>query len=212
MTLPMPSSHNLDELGVDVSRETLQRLENYVELISKWNPAINLVSKKSMSEIWFRHIIDSAQLFPEIPDCAINCLDIGSGGGFPAIVLAIISAEKSTERKFDLIESDQRKSTFLREVARSLNLNIKVFNNRAEQLAPFGADFLSARALAPLPKLLELASRHLHPDGVCLFPKGETFMQEIAEAEKFFTFNCTIIPSKTDANCAALKISGIRHA
>lgn len=207
----MSFSQNLDKIGLSVSRETLRRLEIYVELIAKWNPAINLVSKNSMSDMWFRHIFDSAQIFPEMPDCAINCLDIGSGGGFPSIVLAIISAEKRPERKFDLIESDQRKATFLREAARTLNLSIQVFDNRAEHVKPFGADFLSARALAPLPKLLELASRHLHPEGVCMFPKGETFLQEIREAEQFFTFNCSIIPSKTDANCAILKIDGIKN-
>lgn len=207
----MPFSRSLDEIGLDVSRETLGRLEIYAELIAKWNPAINLVSKKSLSDIWFRHIVDSAQMFPEMLDCAVNCLDIGSGGGFPAIVLAIMSTEKWSERKFDLIESDQRKATFLREVTRTLDLPIKVFDNRAERLTPFGADLLTARALAPLPKLLELASRHLDPEGVCLFPKGETFLQEISEAEQFFTFNCSIIPSKTDANCAILKISGIRN-
>lgn len=209
--MSMPFSRSLDEIGIDVSRETLGRLEIYAELIAKWNPAINLVSKKSLSDIWFRHIVDSAQIFPEMPDCAVNCLDIGSGGGFPAIVLAIMSTEEWSERKFDLIESDQRKATFLREVTRTLDLPIKVFDNRAERLTPFGADFLTARALAPLPKLLELASRHLDPEGVCLFPKGETFLQEISEAEQFFTFNCSIIPSKTDANCAILKIGGIKN-
>jgi 16S rRNA (guanine527-N7)-methyltransferase len=163
-------------------------------------------------DFWERHIIDSVQIFPHIPSNAIKFLDIGSGGGLPAIVLAILSAELSPDRRFTLVESDQRKSAFLREAVRTLGLTAEILPVRAEALDPRGAEVLSARALAPLAKLLISAQRHLAEGGVCIFPKGESFRQEIAEAEAQFHFEYDAIPSMTDPRGAILKIHGIRNA
>ena len=197
--------------GINVSRETYKSLRLYTELIAKWNPVINLVSKASLPDLWMRHIIDSAQLYAHLPKTAEHSLDIGSGGGLPGIVLAILSLEDFSARKFTLVESDQRKAAFLREAARVIGLNIEIHAGRVEGMDPVGADVVTARALAPLTKLIGIASRHLDPRGVCLFPKGETHQQEIDEALKHFCFNCIIIPSKTDRKCAILKVDGIRN-
>lgn len=196
----------------DVSRETVDRLIAFDQLIRKWNPTINLVSKASIDDLWVRHIDDSAQLYQHIPSDALKCVDIGSGGGFPGIVLAIISAELAPERRFTLVESDQRKATFLRQAIRILSLNADVLASRTEAVEPLNADVLSARALAPLTNLLISAQRHSRPGGTCLFPKGETYAQEITEARKKFVFECDVIQSLTDPKGAILKISGIRNA
>ena len=200
-----------DKAGIDVSRETLSSLNLYAELIDKWNPAINVVSKASLPDLWTRHIIDSAQIYRHISNSAQRCIDLGSGGGLPGIVLAILSAEDHSSRHFTLVESDQRKATFLKEAARIIGLNITVQACRIEVLRPADAEFLTARALAPLSKLIGIASRHLDRSGTCLFSKGETYQREIDEAFKFYTFNCEIISSITDPKCAILKIDGIRN-
>lgn len=196
----------------DVSRETFERLLSFEKLVIKWNPVINLVSKPSIPEIWQRHIIDSAQIFPHIPPDAINCLDIGSGGGFPGIVLAVMGADKAPSRRFTFVEADQRKATFLREAVRVLGLKVEVLPERVEAIGSLNADVLSARALSPLSKLLVSAQQHLVEGGVCLFPKGETYPQEIRDAKKLFNFDCSIVPSLTAPKCALLKIYGIRNA
>lgn len=196
----------------DVSRETMERLIVFDQLIRKWNPTINLISKASMDDLWSRHIEDSAQIYQHIPLDAVKCVDIGSGGGLPGIVLAVIAKDLAPERQFTLIESDQRKATFLRQAVRTLDLNTKVLANRTEAVNPLRADLLSARALAPLSKLLATAQHHLTPKGTCLFPKGETYVQEIADARKQFVFDCDAIQSLTDPKGAILKIHGIQNA
>jgi len=196
----------------DVSRETVDRLIAFDQLIRKWNPTINLISKASLNDLWSRHIEDSAQLYRYIPLWAVRCVDIGSGGGLPGIVLAAISADLTPERQFTLVESDQRKATFLRQAVRTLGLKAEVLSSRTEALDPLSADTLSARALAPLSKLLVSAQRHLISGGTCLFPKGETYAKELADARKQFVFECDVIQSLTDPKGAILKIYGIRNA
>jgi 16S rRNA (guanine527-N7)-methyltransferase len=205
-----PSEHQL--LSFDVSRETLERLEDYEHLIRKWNPTINLVSKASLGDLWQRHIVDSAQIFPLFPMDARRCVDIGSGGGLPGIVLAVISSEMAPERRFTLVEADQRKATFLRQAVRSMGLKVEVVSSRIETLSPLDAEVLTARALAPLSRLMVVAQKHVGVGGVCIFPKGETYLQEIDAARKEFTFECEITQSLTDPKGAILKVYGIRDA
>jgi 16S rRNA (guanine527-N7)-methyltransferase len=195
----------------DVSRETISRLKSYEQLVRKWNPTINLASKQSIEEIWRRHIVDSAQIFPHIPTDAKLCADVGSGGGFPGIVLAVISASQAQHRKFVLIESDQRKATFLREVIRSLDLNAEVRASRIESLDRLNSDVFTARALAPLSVLLGFARNHVNDQGVCIFPKGENHREEIDDARKYFRFECEAIQSLTEPKSAILKIYGIEN-
>jgi 16S rRNA (guanine527-N7)-methyltransferase len=207
----MMGIHTLNVVGLSVSRETLDQLNEYSALVAKWNPAINLVSKVSLENIWARHILDSAQIYPLIPESAQSCADIGSGGGFPGIVLSIMSKGSVPVRHFTFVESDQRKATFLREAVRLFDLNAHVESERIESLDSLDVDFLSARALAPLLKLISLTVGHINAGGTCVFPKGANYEQEIAEARKIHTFDCLITPSQTDAKGAILNISGLQN-
>lgn len=196
----------------DVSRETLERLKDFVALVERWNPAINLVAKSTLADIWRRHVLDSAQIFPLAPAGVPTWLDLGSGSGFPGIVLAILAAERSPETRFILVESDQRKATFLRTACRSLDLTAEVRASRVEALAPVRADVISARALAPLDRLCALAAPHLAPGAICLFPKGAGHAAEIAEARKTWKMDLEICPSVTDPDAVILKLKALAHA
>jgi 16S rRNA (guanine527-N7)-methyltransferase len=196
---------------LDVSRETLDRLEALEALLRKWNPAINLVAKSTLHDAWQRHILDSAQLYALAPPQVGHWADLGSGGGFPGLVVAALAAERDPQRKLTLVESDQRKSTFLREAARQLGLSVTVATDRAEKLAPLGADVLSARALAALPMLCAFARRHLAPQGMALFPKGATHAAEVAEARRDWHFDLTVHTSETDAASVILALKAITH-
>jgi len=195
----------------DVSRETLDRLTTYHELLKKWGARINLVSRATIDDPWMRHFHDSAQLLDLSPTDARLWVDLGSGAGFPGLVIAILAAERRPDLSVQLIESDQRKAVFLREVIRETGVTADVVAQRIESATACGADVLSARAVAPLAALLEMAHRHLAPSGVALFPKGARYRQELAEALESFTFDCEEYPSETDAEAVILKIGGIRR-
>lgn len=197
--------------GLIVSRETFERLELYAELLKKWNPKINLVSKTTLDDLWDRHIVDSAQLFQLAPKDALNWADFGSGGGFPGLVIAILSMELAPDRKVTLVESDQRKCAFLRTVARETGCNATIKASRIDQIEPLGADVISARALADLTMLLGFAEYHLHPKGTCLFPKGATWKKEVDDAKNSWKFDYETITSETENTAVALRINGITH-
>jgi 16S rRNA (guanine527-N7)-methyltransferase len=195
----------------DVSRETLDRLTAYHSLLEKWNARINLVSRGTLDEAWVRHFHDSAQLLHLSPPGARLWVDLGSGAGFPGLVIAILAAERRPDLSVRLIESDQRKAAFLRSVIRETGVTADVVAERIESATDSGADVLSARALAPLGALVEMALRHLAPSGIALFPKGARYRQELAEALESFTFDCEEYPSETDAEAVILKIGGIER-
>ena len=197
-----------DWLNTDVSRETFERLEHYVALIEKWNPRINLVSKASLTELWNRHIWDSAQIF-DIPVEGNLWADFGSGGGMPAIILAIFAKERRPDMNFHLVESDQRKSVFLRTVVREIGLNAVVSAKRVEELEPLNANVISARALTDLKGLLAFVERHAAENCVAIFPKGETWEKEIKHAQEIWSFEYEEFTSKTNRNAAILKIKEI---
>lgn len=195
----------------DVSRETLDRLRIHAALLEKWNPRINLVSKSTLSTLWARHTLDSAQLFEQRPEGAAHWADLGSGGGFPGLVLAILAHEAAPELRFTLVESDLRKATFLRTVATETGIGADIVTERIESLEPLAADVLSARALAPLPRLLGFAARHLAPTGRALFPKGVSHATEIEDSLASWRFDVQKIPSRTDPASVILNIGGITH-
>lgn len=190
-----------------VSRETLEMLDGYYELLKTWNAKINLVGKGTLQDIWQRHFADSAQLFG-IPGKPGRWVDLGSGAGFPGLVIAIL-AQESGKYEVTLVESDQRKAAFLRVVVRELGLRVTVLAKRIEDVEPQNAEVVSARALASLSKLLEFAETHLSTEGTALFPKGEKADAEIAEALEQWRFRCEKHPSVTDARSSILSIGGI---
>jgi 16S rRNA (guanine527-N7)-methyltransferase len=194
----------------DVSRETEAALQAFAALVARWNPTINLVAPSTIPTLRDRHISDSAQLFALAQPGWTHWADLGSGGGFPGIVIAILARDTSAT-KVTLVESDQRKATFLRTAIRDLGLNAQVHATRAESEPPLNADVLSARALAPLPQLLPLALRHLAPGGRALFPKGRRAADEIVTARRDWHFTLTEHPSQTDPEGRILQIEGIAH-
>lgn len=197
--------------GQNVSRETSERLEVFAALVAKWNPKINLVSKHSLPHLWERHISDSVQLH-NLAGEGQNWVDLGSGGGFPGIVIAILADELVGGRKTTLVESDQRKCAFLRTVVRELGLDVTVLSERIETLDPLSADVISARALAELDLLLEFTERHLGPNGVALFPKGRTWQNEDSIAQARWSYHLETVKSVTDADAAILKIKDLARA
>ena len=189
----------------NVSRETLELLKEFEELVLKWTKKINLVSSRDASQVWERHIVDSVQVFNCAPSDG-SWIDIGSGGGFPGIVAAIMGKEVTPDRPFTLVDSDQRKCAFLRTAARELSLNVEVQAKRVEQINPMGASVLSARALDDLDGLLFHAERHLAPSGVALFPKGARWQDEHERALKRWSYNIEVIKSETNPEATILKI------
>jgi len=197
--------------GQSVSRETFQALRDLESLVRRWNPAINLVSKNTVPQLWDRHIVDSAQIFSLCPPGARLWVDLGSGGGFPGLVVAILAREQMPDLHVKLVESDLRKSTFLRQAAYSLGLSVTVATDRIETLTPMGADVLSARALAALPSLVEYAAIHMKADGVAIFPKGARHQEELSEARRSWTFDVDSRPSLSDGEAAILVIRNIHR-
>lgn len=195
--------------GVNVSRETIQALEHFAALVLKWTPRINLISAASAGEIWDRHIVDSVQIYRHAPQVIEKWLDIGSGGGFPGIVAAILGQQYHPKARFFLIESDQRKATFLRSAIRELDLNATVAAGRIESLPSCNADVISARALGALPTLLPLIARHITPAGLALLHKGRQAADEIALARRDWRFDLEDRPSITDPEGRLLLIKRI---
>ena len=190
----------------DVSRETLSRLRRYDALLRRWQKAINLVSADSLTDVWRRHFWDSAQLLPLIPAGTRSLLDVGSGAGFPGLVLAILGVEGVT-----LVESDGRKCAFLREVARETGARVTILADRLERLGDRiqPPDIITARAVASLDLLLDRIKLYITPNTVCLFHKGRRVDAEIAQARKRWTMTLEKIPSETDPSGVILKLEGI---
>ena len=193
---------------LNVSRETLARLQIFADLLVKWNPHINLVSRNSLADVWGRHIADSVHVF-RVASAAEHWVDLGSGGGFPGMVAAILAMDEAPDTRTTLIESDQRKATFLRTVVRETGAQCVVISDRIEAVPRQQADVLSARALADLSDLLYHAERHLALGGVALFPKGVTWQKEVDAAQRRWQFEVEAIKSLTKPGAAILKITGV---
>jgi 16S rRNA (guanine527-N7)-methyltransferase len=199
-------------IGADVSRETLERLDLYHALLLKWQKTVNLVARTTVSEAWSRHFLDSVQVFAAAPVHSGPWLDIGSGGGFPGLVCAIVAHEKAPDLTFTLVDSDVRKCSFLREVARQTGISVTVTTARVEVLPPQDAAIISARALAPLPQLLDWAAPHLGPGGTCLFQKGANHGEELESAAAHWQMEVEILPSVTARDSVILRIRNLAHA
>lgn len=208
--VPPDALKALAGLGI-VSRETLDALATYVALLEKWQAKINLISKASLPDVWMRHVVDSAQLWPLIPEDATTLTDLGSGAGFPGLVLAVLGEDRPGFQ-VHLIESDTRKCAFLREVTRATGARATVHNARAESLDPWPSDVVTARALAPLPDLLPLANPFVAPAGIALFLKGRGAKEELTSAASWGTFTVEVLPSHTAGEAQLLKLSDLRPA
>jgi len=192
-----------DEVGklLNVSRETFSQFEAYLALLEKWQRRINLVANSTMADVWQRHILDSAQLIKFYPPNTKKILDVGSGGGFPGLVLAIMG-----NVEVDLVESDQRKAIFLSTVIRSLGLPAKVHNQRIETLPNLAPDVVTARALAPVSKLMKLIENQISLDTVCLFLKGASVEDELTELQSYSTMVTVSHQSISSANGVVLEL------
>jgi 16S rRNA (guanine527-N7)-methyltransferase len=203
----------------NVSRETLARLARHLELVRAWQKRINLVGARSLDDAWRRHVLDSAQLLDHLPPGARTVLDIGSGAGFPGLVLALLGVPD-----VHLVESDRRKAAFLREAARQTGTQVTIHAERVEALAPFPVDVVTARACAPLSRLLELAEPFLQlrrrpaceparagPGPVCLFPKGRTADEELTAAGKTWKMRVDRLPSRTAPEATLLLVKDVEH-
>ena len=189
------------------SESILSSLDIYIELIKKWQKNINLVSKNSIDHLWNRHVIDSAQLYSLLPapKKGLYIYDIGSGAGFPGMVLGIMG-----RKDIILCESNKRKCEFLKEVSRITNTNISIVNIRAQKLDGRSALAITSRALASLDALLEISMPILREKGVCVFPKGRTWKEELTVAEKKFIINYNTVQSITSSDSKIIIITKVR--
>lgn len=203
-----------DAVAGNVSRETLARLDILANLLTKWQKTINLVAPASLPDLWRRHIADSLQLVSLVPPSISAWTDLGSGGGFPGLVVAAVLAERDNAH-VELVESDTRKAAFLREASRQADLPVTVHPQRIEKvaqaLAP-GCQVVSARALAPLPKLLELSEPFFAAGAVGLFPKGRDWERELTEARKDWTLDVELQPSRVDSEGRILLVRHLEKA
>lgn len=206
MSAPPPLTPPEIAALLDVSRETLDRLHIYLDVLTKWQPRINLVGASTLRDPWRRHILDSAQLFPLLPPGTQTLVDLGSGAGFPGLVLAILGVAS-----VHLVESDHRKAAFLREAARLTTTPVTVHPQRLESLASFPVDAVTARALAPLPRLLDLAAPFLCKGAVGLFLKGQSVDDELTESHKIWKMRVERLPSRSDPAGFVLRIGDLRR-
>lgn len=208
----MSAAYGRDDFQRDtgVSRETLDRLQAYADLLAKWSKAVNLVGRSTLGEVWRRHMLDSAQLIEHLLPAPAGrprrIADLGSGAGFPGLVLAVLGAGE-----VHLIESDARKAAFLREAARVADADVVLHVKRLESLPPLAADVVTARALAPLDKLLGYAAPHLASGGVALFLKGQGVDGELTAAEKAWIMTVERLGSRSDPAATLLKVEAIER-
>ncbi|RAI59667.1 16S rRNA (guanine(527)-N(7))-methyltransferase RsmG [Roseicella frigidaeris] len=198
----------MKHLGLNVPRETEDRLHEFVALLQRWNTRINLTAERDQAGLWQRHVQDSLQLWPLLPEAEGVLVDLGSGAGFPGLILAAVTGWET-----HLVEADRRKSAFLIEASRTLALpRVQVHAQRIEAAHLPKAAILTARALAPLTTLLAYAASILRPDGIALFPKGRTAAQELTEASRAWIMRTERFPSRTDPAATIFRISEIRPA
>jgi 16S rRNA (guanine527-N7)-methyltransferase len=195
---------------IDVSRETLERLNRYVDLLLKWQPKINLVAPSTIERIWTRHIADSLQLLAHAPHARI-WVDLGSGAGFPGMVLACALADREGAM-VHLVESDQRKAAFLREAVRITQAPATLHIERIERFArnwSGKADVVTARALAPLVRLLGYAAPLMEKGAQGLFLKGQDVEAELTGAAKCWHIEAQLLPSITDPRSRIVQVMHI---
>ncbi len=188
------------------SGDVMERLQAYADLLAKWQKRINLVGNNTLQDLWLRHLMDSAQLFPLLPNKNCSIMDFGCGAGFPGLVLAIMGAQNVT-----LVESDGRKCAFLAEAMRITETgpSVRLENRRIEDLEPLQVDVVTSRALASLDKLLTYSEPFVDETTICLFLKGKRADEELTETEKKWIMRVSKIQSQTDPSGSILKLESI---
>jgi 16S rRNA (guanine527-N7)-methyltransferase len=194
----------------NVSRETLGRLKLFAGLLADWNARLNLVSANSLSDVWRRHIWDSAQLADMIPLEATNLVDLGAGAGFPGLILALVLREHGAFRTV-LYEATTKKCSFLAEAAERTGAPVEIRNGRIEKADREAFDVVTARACAPLKKLLGYAQAFQGPKTINLFLKGQSVAVELTEARKSWNMKALRHPSRSDPSGAILEVRELRH-
>lgn len=189
--------------------ESLDDYRHWETLLRKWNARINLVAPKSLPDFWNRHAFDSAQILPLIPDAAETLVDFGSGAGFPGIALAIQAKHVGLNQTIHLIESAGKKASFLKTVSRETHLPTIIHGDRIEALPTLKADVITARAFAPLDRLLPLAALHLKKSGEIILLKGLAVDEEVLRARQDWDFDLTQTQSLTDDSGCILTITGL---
>jgi 16S rRNA (guanine527-N7)-methyltransferase len=202
---PLTAEHFQKLTGV--SRETLARLQSYVDLLVAWNRRINLVGPRTLGDVWRRHILDSGQLRPLIPPKSRVLVDLGSGAGLPGLILAILGIPE-----VHLVEADQRKCVFLREAARVTGTPVTLHAKRLDKVTGIRADVVTARAFAPLPNLLDQAEGLIDTHSILLFLKGKTAGEELTEAAKGWKMRATLHPSVSDPSGTVLRLEQVIRA
>ena len=192
--------------ATDVSRETMARLETYAALLTRWRRTAALVSRAGMADLWRRHMLDSAQLLRLSPAGARIWVDLGSGAGFPGMVLAIMGAGE-----VHLIDSNARKCRFLQSVARATRTPAHVHHARIEALDPWPADVVTARALAPVAPLIDYARPFFAEHTVGLFPKGQDVERELTDAPTYRSIAVQRVPSVSSERGTILVVRGLSH-
>ena len=195
--------------SLNVSRETIKSLSEYEALLSKWNEKINLVSTNTLGDLWARHFLDSGQIINYVDASGKRWVDIGSGAGFPGLVVALLLRDKEIDCEIVLVEKNTKKVFFLNEVIRKLNLNVKVLNNNVDTIDPLNADILTARAFSDLKKLIELSVRHRKERGVSLFLKGENYRLELDNTLNYRFFDYDIVDSLSDSSGKIIRVKRI---
>lgn len=194
---------------LSVPRETRDKIELVLACLDSWRTKINLVGPAEWEQIWHRHVLDSLQLVPVLPEGRV--LDLGSGAGFPGLVIAATRGS-GQHQSVTMVESVAKKCAFLSAAIDRADLNASVLNQRVETVAPDPVASVTARAFAPLPKLLTFAQPWLSAGAIGVFPKGKTWQEELTEAKKTWTFASETIPSQTSDDGVILRISELQRA
>ena len=195
--------------SLNVSRETLSGFYEYKTLLYKWNEKINLVSKHTLIDIWERHFLDSGQIIINVEASGKRWVDVGSGAGFPGLVVALLLRDRKVDCDLVLVEKHPKKVFFLKEVIRKLNLSVEVVNDNIYTLEPLNADILTARAFSELNNLMEIAFRHRKKEGICLFLKGENYKIELDKTLNNWFFDYDIVGSLSSSSGNIIKVKKI---
>ena len=194
---------------LDVSRETLNGFYEYEALLHKWNKKINLVSKNTLVDIWERHFLDSGQIIKHVEASGKRWVDVGSGAGFPGLVVALLLRDRKIDCDLVLVEKNPKKGFFLNEVIRKLNLSVEVVKDNIDTLEPLNADILTARAFSELNNLIEIAFRHRKKEGICLFLKGENYRIELDKTLNYWFFDYDIVDSLSSSSGKIIRVKNI---